>query len=325
MRAMKRALLVLALFPVAACSSDDGIAAKDLPTQLIKADCKNAVTCQLAPDEASCEASLQANSTQLLTLEAAIAANHVKYDSSKAAACVSERANASCAFQGFMLSKPTSSDPCNEVFVGLVAANGACFDSLECANGGLCSITNPQCDPTTTCCPGTCMAPPAKIAIGQTCQATSDCVTGAYCTDTTKQCAAVVSGVGTACAGIDGCADPLVCNFDQGTSMFTTCYQQAARGAACDTTKIAPCADERDYCDTTTMKCTQNVSPGATCNGTNGATCVGYADCTNGSCVAKATAGQTCTVNQFGQSNCLGALACNGGSCQLPAAGMTCM
>jgi len=317
---MKKALLVVLL--AAACSDSSSLSIKDFPNALLKAECKNAVACQLAPDEATCEASVQANNTFLQTKAAAVTSKQVKYDSGLGQKCVDEIANQGCAFTGFGLSKPV--DPCQAMFAGQVATNGACFASAECASSGMCVQTSPTCDPSMTCCPGTCQVAPAKVAIGQNCTSTSSCVAGAYCAQTTGQCTAVAAVSGNTCDGIDGCADPMVCNFDFTMNKFTTCYTPAARLATCNTNNFFPCADERDYCDTTTTKCTQNVSVGQMCQGSNGAQCLGYDECLTGSCAARPGAGKTCTVDMFGFSDCLGSLACTNGTCTLPAA-MTCM
>ena len=318
---MKKALLALLL--VAACSDSSGVSIKDFPNQLLKAICKNAVTCQQFPDEATCESSEVVNNTFLMTMSAAVNSKQVKYDSGLAQKCLDQISSQGCAFTGFGLNKPT--DPCVAMFTGLVPTAGACFASGECAANGLCVPTSSTCDPTTTCCPGTCMAAPALVAIGGACQATSDCVKGAYCAQTSGQCTALVATAGSPCDGIDGCADPMVCNFDFTMNKFTTCYTPAARAATCDTNNFFPCADERDYCDTTTNKCTQDVATGQACNGANGALCVGYDECNASSmCTARPGVSGACMVDMFGFSDCLGNLACTNSTCQKPTA-LSCM
>ena len=102
------------------------------------------------------------------------------------------------------------------------------------------------------------------------------------------------------------------------------CTTAPATGATCNPMDLLPCTDDRDYCDTGTKKCTRNSVVGAACDsaGTgNGASCVGYADCTNNSCVARPKAGATC---MSGGSSCLGGLSCTNNTCQLPVGGMAC-
>jgi hypothetical protein len=316
---MKKALVLLVT--VAACT-DSGVALKDLPSKLAAAECKSAVTCQQFPDQATCLASLQLQDTFFLTISAAVTSKQVKYDENLAGDCVSEAAATTCSFTGF---QTNPNDPCAKMFTGLVAAGGACFISEECAGGGTCQPTDSTCDPSTTCCPGTCKAAPTPAAIGAACQSTSDCVTGAYCAQTTMKCTALVTASGGACDGIDGCVNPMICNYDFTTNKFTTCLTPAARNATCDPTTILGCIDERDYCDAGTKVCTPDVTTGTACGGASGALCVGYDQCdqTSMKCVALATSGQACTVDSNGFSNCIGSLQCTNATCQLPTA-MTC-
>lgn len=322
---MRKYLVVL--FLAAACGGSDssGVALNDLAAKAEAAICKHDVECQSMPDTATCMASIQVNDTFLQTMVAAVNAKKAKYDSSLGGQCISEIQNQGCAFTGFGLTK---TNPCQTMFTGQVAVGGACFESQECTGGGSCAFTNTSCNPNTACCTGTCQAAPAKAAIGQACQSTADCVSGAYCTDTTatpaSTCQAIVTTSGGACGNFEGCADPMVCdatfNTMTGAITWTTCYTPAARMATCDPNKFIPCADQRDYCDGTTMKCTQNLTTGA-CQGANNAQCVGYESCTNNTCTPLVKAGGTCSTTA---PNCLGDLGCPSGTCTLPTA-MTCM
>lgn len=315
-----KALLVALVLAATACSGSDGVSLKDLPNQLLDAACKADVKCGFMPDLATCKAAYQANDTYMLTIEAAAAAKEVKYDEGLGKSCVDEEASYTCEFTGL---QPTPNDPCVKMFTGLVAAGGACFASTECAGGGACTQTDPNCDATTTCCPGTCAAAPTKVAIGQACQSSGDCVDGAYCSQATMTCKAVVTQEGSACDDFYACANPMLCNLDFTTGMFTTCYTPAARTATCDPNTILPCSDSRDYCDSGTMKCTPVATTGQACAGTGNVSCAYYDTCTNSMCTANPGANQACMADQFGLSNCLGSLACTSGTCQLPGA-MTC-
>ena len=318
MRAMK-ALLVGLVLAATACSGSDGVSLKDLPNQLLDANCKADVKCGFMPDEATCRGSYQANDTYMLTMAAAVAAKNVKYDASLGKQCVDEAASYNCELSGL---QPDPKDPCTKMFTGLVAAGGACFTSTECAAGGTCNQTDPNCDSTTTCCPGTCTAV-TKAAIGQACQNPGDCVDGAYCSGATMTCKALVAQNGAACDDFFACANPMLCNLDFTTGMFTTCFTPAARAAACNPNDFFPCADSRDYCDSGTMKCTPVATTGQACGGTGNVSCAFYDTCTNSMCTANPGANQACMADQFGQSNCLGTLACTNSTCQLPGA-MTC-
>jgi hypothetical protein len=125
---------------------------------------------------------------------------------------------------------------------------------------------------------------------------------------------------GAPCDDLDACANPMICDV---FATASTCARPAARGATCNPMMTYfPCADTRDYCDATTMKCTQNVAVGQACDGANGAECIGYARCTNMVCQALALAGATCTAGM--DSTCLGDLECPNGTCTLAAPQTAC-
>ena len=320
---MQKVLLGLVV-AVAACGGSDGVSINDFSKQYLDAFCKGEVACGQFPDQATCVGAFQADDMFFLTMQADVASKKVKYDSGQAGSCISEASKGQCTFTGLY---PDTNDPCAKIFTGTVATGGACFDSNECADKGVCNATDPNCDPNSMCCAGTCAAAPMLAALGQPCQGTGTCADGSYCSPTSNTCTALVATEGGACDDFYACSNPRICNFDFNTMAFTTCYTPAARNATCDPNNIFPCADERDYCDTTTMKCTPLVATGASCGGSNGAGCVAYDTCdmTSMMCTANASAGQSCTVDQNGNSNCLGGLSCTNGRCALPPAGMACM
>jgi hypothetical protein len=125
---------------------------------------------------------------------------------------------------------------------------------------------------------------------------------------------------GAACGDLDACADPMYCDLDFQTFMGV-CTKGAASNATCSNDHLLPCADGRDYCDATTMKCTRAADVGAACP--MGVDCVGYAACVNGTCVAKPGLGGTCVTDM--DPSCLGTLDCTNGKCTAPAAGTACM
>jgi len=311
---MKSLLFVLAT--VAACSGSSSVSIKDLPAQIQSAFCKNQVECQFYPDVATCNAAYQVNDDYILTMSAAVTAKRATYDADLGAQCVDEVASQGCTFTGF---QPPADDPCGKMFTGLVAAGGSCFEQPECADQGVCEHTDTSCDPNIACCTGMCVAANAKAAIGATCAVSTDCVAGAYCAQTSMKCAALATAAGAACDGFDGCTNPMICSYEVTTNTFTTCYTPAARKATCDPNQIfVACADARDYCDATTMTCTQNVAEGVGCEGSNGAVCVGYDECVNAFCAPRPTAQMAC-VDQGGFSDCLGTLTCTNATCQQPA------
>ncbi|HTR55756.1 MAG TPA: hypothetical protein VMJ10_34000 [Kofleriaceae bacterium] len=310
---MKKLLVVVAT--VVACGGSSSVALDELAAQVQSAWCKNQVECQYYPDVATCNAAYEANDDYYRTMVAAVTAKRATYDEGLGGDCVTEIENQGCAFTGF---QAAANDPCIAMFKGKVAAGGSCFEQPECADQGTCNYTDDTCDPSTACCTGSCVAASAKAPIGATCSTTADCVTGTYCGFTSMTCTALATTENTACDGFDGCANPMLCNYDFTTNTFTNCYTPAARNAACNPNLFIPCADDRDYCDTTTMTCTQNVAQGAGCQGSNGAQCVGFDECVNAFCAARPSVQQACTVQQTGFSDCLGTLACTNSTCAQP-------
>lgn len=299
---------------VVAMTACGGVGIDDFQEKLGEAFCKNAVECQNAPDLASCQAALQLHSRFFETLVAKAKAKVITYDSDLASQCIDNFATAGCAFSGFH-SDPE--DPCADMFVGTVATGGACTISLECANGGICEATDPNCDSDVTCCPGTCMAVPT-VPLGGNCS-TASCETG-YCLSTNDTCTAPIATAGAPCTDFDACANPMYCDV---FATSPTCVTPAARGATCDPNMLLPCIDSRDYCDAISKKCTANVAVGQTCGGTNEADCVGFADCSPAmTCVALSLAGAACPAGD--DAACLGDLDCPTGTCTLPPSQAAC-
>nr|MBA3500491.1 hypothetical protein [Deltaproteobacteria bacterium] len=236
-----------------------------------------------------------------------------------AAKCADAQGNTNCTFPGFNVE-----NPCEDVFTGTVATGGACVIDLQCANFGNCVQTVPSCDSDLMCCPGTCMGMSAESPIGGPCgNDVNFCASGSYCKEPATgpgTCTALLAGEGTACDAIDACVNPLYCNlsFTTGTG---TCKKPAASGQTCVRMDLIPCADSREFCDPTMLKCIKDVSIGATCG--NGVQCVGYSSCLNGTCVADIPAGGACQVDAG--ADCVGGLECIAGKCALPPPGMVCM
>jgi hypothetical protein len=316
MRRMRTWSFSLIVCLTAACGNSVDL--DDFESAVLDAVCSNAVNCGRMPDTATCKAAIQIADKELLTILAKAKSGAITYSSDKAGECVDMIQSRACEFAGFY----NNNNPCSEVFVGKAAAGAACVVDLECATRHYCEETNPQCDRDTTCCAGTCKAIPAEVAIGGDCSA-APCVDGAYCSNSTDKCAALIATEGTACDSFIACANPMYCNI---FLQAPVCERPASRGATCDPRKLIPCADNRDYCDATTMKCTQVSAVGGTC-GISGPDCVSYATCTGNMCVADAKAGESCTYDpQRETDNCLGDLSCsaNGSPCTLPATGTAC-
>ncbi len=200
---MRKKTILVALVGAAACgSSTSPIAVTDLANQLKTAVCDFQVNCGLAPDQATCLASLNFQTDFILTEIADSQAGKIKYDGTQAANCVNELKSRSCTFTGFQ--NDPKADPCGKFFSGTVAMGGACLVDADCAGGAACTppSTNPSCDQNTMCCTGsTCgAAPPAPGAAGATCMSDGDCAVNLYCSNpmnaATGTCKAVITQAG---------------------------------------------------------------------------------------------------------------------------------
>ncbi len=308
------------MFALVACGGGSSLSIDDFLPQLQTSECTAVVDCDEVPDTATCDASLTLESTELETVVAEVKAGIVKYDGGAADECLSFLTSNACTYRG-----AHATNPCLQVFDGTIAIGGDCLEDEACAGYSAqtasCVQTTSTCDRSTSCCPGVCTAVPAKAAAGATCATSNDCDTGLYCSDLTTTCKALVATAGGACEATDGCTDPMFCNEDFQT-MMGTCITPAASGATCDPTVELACGDERQHCDATTMKCTDNAAIGAACSTT--IPCVADATCdtTSSTCVAIPGPGDACTTT----TRCLGDLQCVSSVCTLPAStAMTCM
>lgn len=315
---MRKTLLALVL-GLAACGGGGDLAFEDLGDEFEAANCDFDVKCGFQPDDATCEESLVIDPAELDSLGNAIAAGTIIYDSGAAAACVEFISEQSCEFTGFN----NDEDPCDDMFTGTVPVGGACNFDLECADGGDCEITDPNCDPDVTCCTGTCgAAAPPPVAVGGSCESSDDCL-DSYCKFPDMQaqtgtCTAFVTNEGGACDSFTACADPLYCDLDFST--FTgVCARAASSNQACDPDALIPCADLRDYCDTGTSTCTRAAGVGSACSET--VPCVGFASCIGGTCVQDPSLGDACSDTT---GDCLGSLECINGTCGLEPPGLVC-
>lgn len=301
----------------AACSGGS-IDVDDLPDELADARCDNLVECGGIADQATCDAAVVVDESELDTIKTGIANGTIKYSGDDAADCIDQLGGRGCTFTGFH-----NENACEGVFTGTVATGGACSIDLQCANQGNCEITG-NCDPDTMCCTGTCMGGSSESALGGPCNdEIHTCATNAYCkpgatSGAVGTCTALVAGEGSACDAVSACVNPLYCNVNFQTGMGT-CKKPAASKATCSRMDLIPCADSRDYCDATSSTCTRRIAVGGTCSGT--LPCVGYASCINGACVADIPLGGACTGDG---ADCAGDLDCISGTCQVPPAGMVC-
>jgi len=279
-----RKFLIGCLFAslAAACGGgDDSISFPDFPDELINAQCDNGVQCGSFPDDASCQAASDIDPGQVQTIQNAIDDGTIIFHEDAAAACVDFQASQDCDFPGF---HSDVDNPCADIFEGTVAVGGACDIDIECADQGLCNPTDPNCDPNTACCPGTCEAGQPineNVAIGGTCNDTSECVSTAYCKvpqgADTGTCTAVITQDGAACdpdSFFDSCANPMICDIFAASPI---CETPQPTGAACVDSDLLPCIDSRDICEAGT--CAPAHEPGEPCP--MGNECIGYATCVN--------------------------------------------
>jgi len=294
--------------------------------------CTINVACGSMPDMATCRASLQIETTDLLTVKADIAAGKIRYDGAKAGACLdyAHRLYSSGCTRS-ATADTSGNDACEVVLVGTVANGGACFLSTECASAR-CQQADTACLPAHQCCAGTCVAKPAPIPAGADCSASlpdQNCAEGSYClttaTSTTPTCLVPSKVVGTPCSSLFDCASPLFCDADPSTGTGT-CQRAAASGAACNSDVLfGSCDDLREVCSTATGTCTPRGAVGAACDPLQTLSCLSYAECIGSTCVALSPERGAC--NATDGPGCLGDLECSPSTstCGFPANAGACL
>lgn len=291
-----RCKLVLAMI-LAACGGGAGpsIALADYPQAEIDSYCTYNVRCGLYPDAATCAQYAVAPADP--NPAAAVAANKMSYSGTNAKQCLDAIAAASCDQTQKSAREPASS--CAKIFSGKAADNAACAFDDECQSRN-CQL--PQC--TMACCTGTCGPTIANAQIGASC-ATADCVSGAFCDDTTT-CRALLAQ-GASCASPDQCQYGLGCvGLTPGSPGM--CGPLPQIGEACPD---GNCADVGAVCNTSGM-CAPVGLPGDACMVDFDCSSVFHCDTTMNKCAPYPTLNQPCTA------------LCSGGAwCNIPAGQMT--
>ena len=314
-----RATVAFLVSAVALAACNNSISIDDFAQKFRDGECSAAVACNEFPDTATCEASISLDSSDFNTVVAEVKAGTVSYDGDAASQCLAYLTDNVCTFGGFH-----GGQVCNSIFDGTLANGAACVEDEACkgykTQTAQCVRTDNMCDPGTTCCPGVCTAI-QRAALGASC-ATLNCANDLYCSGVDQTCKALVPTLGAAYEGYDGCEDPMYCKITSGASTGV-CADAAASGGACDTTGDTLCADARQYCDPTTLVCTNDALVGAACSDT--VPCVAEANCNTatGKCEAVPTVGQACST--IGGTDCLGDLQCVSNVCTLPGPGPVCM
>jgi len=198
------------------------------------------------------------------------------------AACGEEISTLDCAqFYSVRVSRGSCIMP------GTRALGDACIDAVQCASG-FCPAARFGC--------ATCAPMPHE---GDVCHAPEECPAGLYCTATSLAAGACVvpAAVGDACKAGRPCDQFLAC-------VSGLCAPVAAtKGAACGSTTASPSCDYRKglTCSSaTTGTCITfvPVALGASCGLVNGEfrVCERTGQCLNGTCSAKADAGEKCAA-----------------------------
>jgi hypothetical protein len=270
---------------MAACSdpAPDPVELTDFSVQAADAVCDWATRCRHMPDRPTCERFIDPKSYDTRRAADAIAAGRMSYDAAAAGACLQATRDAYC------LAVPFSDPSCSEMFVGLVAENGACTSDFECVGGGRC--LNPSCN--GQCCVGSCGppitgTPPERADIGEPCETHDDCVENAHC-GFDRICAERPDTEGEPC--VFGCArGDLYCDLDD-----LVCKAYAGAGELCDPSgdTAPPCDEAWSYCDSV---CKDRPGVGDPC-GVQPQTCIPTAYCDNGTCKARGTTGDACSSN----------------------------
>lgn len=280
-----RAALVVALGWTTACGGSGfdlgNVDIEDAPEAVRRSFCHFYAKCGLFPDEASCLASNSLPFDLDPSLVAAVRAGRVKYDGRKLGDCYEQFGNATC--------DRTDADGrhllagCDGAIAGTVGDGGACAVAAECISG-VCNIV----DCPDACCPGTCVGgtmPDLEAGLDEVCGGMVQCELGTSCSN--NICVALVPA-GSRCISSTECDYGLGC---AGTPRTCRTLPLLGEPCAADTA----CRDEGQYCNTTTLVCTQVGLPGDACSAA--ARCSSFYECDPSAmqCARGAAVGEACT------------------------------
>ena len=230
---------VLAL--VAACGG--GIAFDDFAGEQRGASCGYYVRCGAFGTVADCRLYYERFDLDNPSLEAAVDAGKIHYDSSAAANCIDALDSLACDLAD---QDANALAACDDVLTGTRKIGAACAFDAECVTER-CVI--PDC--TDACCQGTCEEPRVLPGVGEPCS--SFCADDLYCGFDQK--CHVPLPEGAQCNTYEICAEPLYCSYNS-----RTCRVRPARGEPCDGT----CATEGDVCGSD-GHCVQAATGGDPC------------------------------------------------------------
>jgi hypothetical protein len=303
-----KAYLVVMVIGASACGGSDPVSIDNYSEEYTDAICTQFVRCEIVESVGTCKDVLRFFDTTLLTLVDAVKIGRIEYSADAAGECFDELRDYDCVFPGYH-----ASTSCDDVFRGTVPEGGACFVAAECADFATCTLNDPNCNATTTCCPGTCGAPRRTVMKGQSCDELDRCEDGTYCkpaaSGTGSGTCSAWATEGAACDELDSCVNPLVCS---GSAGVRTCVRPAGSGETCDPARSTECADSRQHCDPTTLKCVDALPAGAACE--RHEECSAHASCVDGTCQDDLAEGAACTTDG---PDCGGLAECVDGTCQV--------
>ena len=286
----------------------------DFYSRFTTAFCKFYTKCGYVPNEAVCrKVYVDSGLLDMSATLRGIDSGRIVYDPTSADTCFGAIADLSCSRGVNAAPNPKLGAICATILRGTVPSGGNCIDDAECTTG---TCRQPSC--SANCCLGTCGG---KIPIGSACSSSNDCDTGVSCiygSSSPGTCTADLAA-GLSCGSSGAyCQDGLDCD----TSATNTCVPYIKDGQSCVTGGVA-CDNMGSFCDPSSGICRPLLAVGAACTlpvgsiyGT-GVGCVYYAECRNGTCTARPTIGEACSVPDGGyaQLACAGA-ECTNGICQ---------
>ena len=294
------ALLVSALPVFIACGGGGGgIAIDDFGTEFVHQRCEAQVRCGEFPDLASC---VEATLLDLDQLKASVEAGRIHYDADLVSKCFTAIIDTSC---DRIPTQVDGSDAiCDGLLAGTVAVGEDCFGG-ECAGDAFCAGGD-----SDTCMQGTCeaveLAAPGESCLEATCADEATCSAENIC----------VARAPSPTVG-QSCDDSVLFDCNGSLCISGTCVALPATGEACDPDfggfgGFLSCGDATEFCDFTDTTCKPRLAVGEACPASPGNSCVAYAECDSGTCVAAPGLGDVCGETT---PRCLGDLDCTGGIC----------
>jgi hypothetical protein len=282
-----------ALLSVAAMAcGGPSIAFSDLDQALQEARCERLARCGLFPDEVSCAGFFRVVTD--VSVAAAIGAQKVTYDGTRAKQCIDALSKQSCDLSAH--DSRIQPAVCAAMFNGTLAGGAACSINIECASG-TCEL--PMTCPEAGCCVGACRASQAPDKVGGACAKDHDCANGLVCAGD-MTCHALAKATED-CTNDHECADGLGC-INPLATMPGTCRALPHLGEPCPYLR---CADENLRCDeASTHSCVLLGLTGATC--ATSTECSPYLACdlNTHTCQELPTLGMTCVGSCQGESFC---------------------